>query len=215
MLDLQVIKIKDQAVIRRISLVSKEPKYVIRLTGGDFRTADKVEVNHTDITDFEVESAQNMLVTLPAAVAAELVTSVVVTSTRFTVTPYSKIELSFNKRGRVRGITKAIQQFVKLLLTTPGSDIFHKAQGAGLGRVVGARMGRKELEAQVGLLTDSINRTSKQMVTSQLRQFMPDDERLKKVTVLKVRFDPNQAEFSVRLVFETMAGREAITDLGL
>jgi hypothetical protein len=140
-----------------------------------------------------------------------------VLSNQFTLSPRSLVRFRIGKTpGKVRGILRLTQLFLKVLFTTPGSDIFHPNAGGGALQVVGSTYGQGEGEGVVTEFVIAINRTQRQLIAMQSRdQRAPRDERLMAANVLSTEFDKLQGGLYITVEIISQAGRRAITNVEL
>ena len=114
-----------------------------------------------------------------------------------------------NNLQTVKGPQKLVFQFVKLLMTTQGSDIFHPLEGGNLQKIPGTLVeldGAGSLGSQVLL---AINRTAAAIISGQVMSSLPPEERLAKASIGNISIDSNDpTNVSVSLRLENLA-REA------
>lgn len=111
----------------------------------------------------------------------------------------------------VAGAQKLVFQFVKLLLTTQGSDLFHQAEGGNLQTIPGSKLeldGTGSLAAQILL---AVNRTAAYMIGGQTLTSLPAAERLTKATIGSLIVDKNDpTSVTVSLRLENLAREAAV-----
>ena len=129
---------------------------------------------------------------IPTQQLGRAVTSVEVLSNILTVGPNSRLNFMLNRGGgRVTGIMRLVQLFTKVLLQTPGTDIFAQQSGGGLlskmGQQVSLQDGGKGV---IGDLVLCCAATVRQIVATQAQDpSIPPVERLLSATVQKAVFD--------------------------
>jgi len=96
------------------------------VSGTDFRAVDEVLINNQPVSDFVVVSKTKLLVTVPDTLQNDNLVSLVVLSRRLTVTARSLLRFRLGKKpGRVSGILRLVQLYLKVLFTTQGTDIWN------------------------------------------------------------------------------------------
>ena len=124
MVDLQVIEISDVLQVTRVTPANMTPRSVT-VQGRDFRTAKEIRINEMKAPAFTIVNNQVIVAQVPPALGDAAVRTVVVISYRFTSTEQSKIEFRIGDTPKaVAGIERLSQTFLKMLLQTPGSDVF-------------------------------------------------------------------------------------------
>lgn len=216
--DLQTCFPQESITLNDVRVVKYGGLWAVRVEGDDFRSVDEVVINDVASPDVIVLSKTLLTAQLPDLYQAmPEVRSVMVLSKQMTLSPRSLIRFRIGKSpGKVRGILRLVQLFLKVLFTSPGSDIFRPNSGGGLLRSVGMTFGQDEGDNLVSDIVIAINRTQRQLIASQSRdQRSPRDERLLSARVVSANFDKLQSAFYVRLELVSQAGRTAITNLEL
>lgn len=203
MKSLQVIQLADSLPVARITALSSEGPY--RLHGRDFRFVENVLFNGADAPTFVIESRTTILATLP--VPRSELREVMVLSSQVTMTERSLVRLQLGG-GVVEGITRLVQRFTKLLLQTPGSDIFSPEDGGGLRDLVGYAASVSGVSDLVARHNLAISRTREQIQRRQARsrQYIPAAERLVGAEVLSVDFDRDTGTLRSRVRLQSAAG---------
>ena len=190
----------------------------LEVIGEDFRSVDEVLINDMESPDVIILSKTRLLAQLPDALQRDpKLLSVTVLSRKLTITARSFIRFRISDTpGRVQGILRLMQLFLKVLFTTPGRDIFNRSSGGGalvnIGETVGANEGG-------GLVRDfivSVDNTSRQIVTTQARDArIPRDERLLSAVVLSAAYDRDQSAILAAVELTSQAGRAAVANVEL
>ena len=82
------------------------------------------------------------------------------------------------------GIDKVIQKVIKVLLTTPGSDIFNPELGAGLGTLVAKNFANHgEISSEV---ITAIKLAEESITKSEVRSDLKDSEKLLSIEILEI-----------------------------
>lgn len=210
--DFQVCFPQEAIKLNTIALTHVEGIAAITVVGEDFRAVDEVIINDIPSPDVVITSNTTLLAQLPDVLQrAPEVFSVTVLSNRFTITSRSLFRFRIGKRpGKVKGILRLLQLFIKVLLTSPGSDIFNPTAGGGVLSQVGSTFGK---DASTNMMTDfviAVTRAQRQIIAMQSReQRSPRSERLLSASVIGSQFDKLQGAFYVRIQIVNQAGQTA------
>jgi hypothetical protein len=191
------------------------PSTRISLTGRNFLSAEEVKLNG-NLVDFEVVGDRRIEIELPESMESEYIRTVTVLSSSFTGREASVMEFVAGSHLRkVTGLLKAMQQFIKVMMTSPGTDIFHKTYGGGLLSTLSTNLDYENSAPMIGQILASLSRTSKQIISSQASKRLPADEKLKSVVLLDLKLSKQDLSVDLVLGFETMAGIRAHATLGI
>ncbi len=216
--DLQACFPQESVTLNDVRVVKYGGLWVVRVEGDDFRAVDEVLINDTASPDVIVLSRTLLTAQLPDMYQTmPEVRSVMVLNKQLTLSPRSLIRFRIGKSpGKVRGILRLMQLFLKVLFTSPGSDIFRPNSGGGLLRSLGTTFGQDEGSNLVSDIVIAVNRTQRQIIAAQSRdQRSPRDERLLTARIISANFDKLQSAFYVKIELVSQAGRTAITNLEL
>jgi hypothetical protein len=208
--DFQVVFPQESVKLNAIRRAQLGGVQALRMEGQDFRAVDEVLINNIEAPEVIVLSPTELVAQLPDALQDNPdVNSVVVLSRRFTVSERSLFRFRIGERpGKVRGILRLLQLFIKMLLTTPGTDIFRPNAGGGVLSKVGATFGADE---ENNLVTDFV---VAQIIAMQSRDSRsPRDERLLSATVVGTQFDKLQGAMYVAIEVVSQAGQAAVANV--
>lgn len=181
---------------------------VLQLRGDDFSTTQRVKVNNTDVP-FSVISKNEIMCNLPDR--ASTIDSVDVITSSKTINRRTYFEYMVGEKpSAVTGMQKLIQQFVKLLMTSRGSDLLRPNTGADMQKFVGTNFASDNASPVVAQVTYKVVTCGMEMTLLQTAGGVPADERLSDVQVLGVTVDPEDPtimQLSLRL--NTFGGRSA------
>ena len=195
--DYQVLAFRDAARLTKIGLLT-EPVLALDILGSSFQDVSKVLINGVPSPEYIVFSLEHLVAQVPRSQIGATFLSVVVLSARELHTPISVIsfEAAIGNRA-AEGRVRLVQNFLALLFTTPGSNIFRPQDGGGLYSLAGKTMTAGELRAEASI---AIDRTRNQMIRAQAEDSrLSLDERLQAATLLGVDFSPQTATLSLRL----------------
>lgn len=191
-IDLQVIYPQNAIKLTKVRLLAGYTPASVLVEGDDFRSVDEVWINEAQAPNWTVLNPVTLVAQIPEMQAGRVLTSVEVLSNRLTVGPESLLKFRIGRGGgRVSGIMRLVQLYVKVLLTTPGTDIFSPQSGGGLltkvGQQVSLHDGGKEV---IGDLVMCCGAASKQIISTQAKDpSIPPVERLLSANVENAVFD--------------------------
>ncbi len=208
--DFQLVFPRNAVRLTSVTRTTLSGAPALNVVGDDFRSVDEVLVNGRASPDYRVQTATRLVAALPEGVALRDVESVSVTSRELTMTPRSILAFRVGLvPTKTTGILRLVQLFVKVLFTTPGTDIFNKSLGGGALRAIGSRSGgRQEVNAVVNDFVVAVGNTKRQIVAIQSRQpRLPPDERLLEAKVVSARFSPEQEALLASVELTSQAGQ--------
>lgn len=202
--DFQVVypqQVIPLTAVRELSLY--EPR-ALDIRGTDFGAVDEVEINDHASPNWTVIGRQRILAQVPTVEAAKEIYSVSVISNRLTFTKESVLKFRVGTTpGRVTGMMRLIQLFVKILLTTPGTDIWAPRLGGGMLDKIGGHSNKDEGKGLVGDVAISVDTTTKQILSLQAQEGnLPPTERLLTAGVSSARYD--RGDLSLRVTIDLL-----------
>ena len=219
--DFQVVFPQESIRLNTIRLSPRSPLGIPRsldVHGTDFRSVDQVLINDIPSPDLIILSKHRLIAQLPNTLQkVPNIISVSVLSRQLTVTSRSLIRFRISDSpGRVQGILRLIQLFLKILLTTPGSDIFNRRTGGGALANIGETFGADEGGGIISDFIISVDTTARQIVSSQGRDpRLPRDERLLSARVTSAGFNRELGAIIATVELTSQAGRAALANLEL
>lgn len=212
--DLQVVFPQEAIILNNVRVLPGPPA-VIDVLGADFRSVEEVLINRIKSPDVVVLSKTRLVAQIPDPVLDHRVMSVSVLSRRLTLSTRSLLRFRIgNSPGKVTGIQRLIQKFLRVLLQTPGSDIFNPQLGGGALRNVGATFGVEEGEDIINNMIVAVDTTVRQLRAIQSRNpSIPLDERLSSARILRSGFNREDGAVDVVVEVNSMAGRSAVANL--
>lgn len=208
---IQVVRLLDAVPVTSIArAVGVTPPSLI-ITGDDFRNVEGVILNGFDCPEFAVLSQKRLIAEVPQALYLASITDVLVLSYNLTLTEQSLVEFSVGRRVRsAQGVLRLMQVFLRQLLRTPGSNVFHKRSGGGLLRKVGTLLTR-ESAADIQI---AIDRTRQYVMSVQAASpEIPPSERLLSAEVAGIRTDPESTSASVTIILTSHTGARSAATL--
>lgn len=216
-LDVQIVFPQEAVQLTRVQVIPGLVPRTLDVLGADFRSVDEVLINQIPSPDVVILSKTRLLAQVPDQIRLDRVVTVSVLSRKLTVTEKSFLRFRIGKApGKVSGILRLLQLFLKILFTTPGSDIFNqKTGGAGL-RNIGQTFGADEGGGIVSDFVVAIANTSRQIIAIQGRDpSLPRDERLLAAKILTAGFNRSEGALVVSVEVTSQAGRAATANVEL
>jgi len=174
------------------------------LTGEDFSNVAEIRVNETSV-QFIVLDKTSLICKLPDNIETIESISAFSTMPLFDGASSFTYMLGASPAG-VTGTRKMVQQFVKLLWTTRGSDTFNSALGGNLQKFIGSPTDPTGTDVLIRLITD-IQKCASSMTAAQLSSTLPQDEVLAAAEIESFSInpdDPTVIELSLNL--RTLSG---------
>lgn len=214
MIDLQVIKVRDVLSVIKVTLAAMTPRTLL-LEGKDFSCAEEVYVNEIRSPSVVIVDDRNLLTQVPDSELNTPIRSVSVISSKLTRNNRSKIDFKIgNISSRASGIERLVQMFLKIMMQTPGTDIFVPASGGGLLRAVGKTAGKND---QANIVADFHNAVS--MARQQIMRMQANSppttlsERLLYARPLDVKFVTQELALVGKIDIANQAGKSAVVGL--
>ena len=219
--DLQIVFPQEVVRLNQIRFTPGGPlglPKALDIIGDDFRSVDEVLINEIASPDVLVLSKNRLIAQLPDSLQkSPNIVGVTVTSRNLTVTSRSIIKFRVSDQpGRVSGILRLLQVFLKTLFTAPGSDIWSRKTGGGGLKRIGQTFGADEGGSIISDFVISVANTSRQIVSIQGRDSsLPRDERLLSAKVRTATFNRELGAVLTSVELTSQAGRAATANLEL
>lgn len=213
MSDVQVVKFLDQVATTGFSEVGGLPRR-LRVDGADFAQVEQVFLNGELSPFFEVKSSKRLLADIPLLVGDTVVTDVMVLSAGATLTTRSLLEMSIgSKVSSVSGIQKLLQTFMRLLLRTPGTNVFSPRTGGGIGRLIGKNYTAEATRLRSDAVA-AVDHVRRQIITVQAtEQGLPLSERLLSAAAKGVALSAGQGTLSLSVEVVSQSGLRGLATL--
>ena len=213
MSDYQVIVYRDSSPISSVGLLDQAPIPTLDVRGNGFSEATVVQVNSKASPEFIVLSPSRLLAQVPTSEIGKRLSSLVVLSATSQQTRNSSIEFTASAgRFVAEGRVKLVQTFLKILLTTPGTDIFYPWLGGGLQSIIGVASTETSVRARA---SRSIRETMTQMTRIQATSTAPKAEKLASARLQTLTYSQANAELALKVSLTSQEGRTAEAGLSL
>lgn len=211
MKEIQLIRLLDAVDIREVTAaVGVSPRSVI-IRGRDFRSVEQVLLNGFVAPEFVVYSSSELVAQVPAELALASITDVLVLSQNLTFTERSLVEFTFGTRPKTaEGTIRLMQTFLRILLRTPGSNLFHRNTGGGLNASVGGNLTPRNA-ADIHI---AVGAARQQIIGAQAAQpELPASERLIGAEVVNISGNPRDTAIYATIVITSASGQRNGTTL--
>lgn len=216
-MDLQFVVFQDALRLTGVREIPGLEPRSLQILGKDFHHAVEVQINEIKSPSYVVANSRTIIAQVPNGQEKSTVRSVSVLSSDFTATFRSKIQFRIGDDPKMAsGLRSMMQTFLKVLLTTPGTDSFAQRIGGNALKNLGSSFDISQTSNVVSDFTIAVSRASSQIRTMQARQTrLDDDERLLAANVLHVRFEPATTSLVARVELIPQSGKRAVVNLEL
>lgn len=220
-MDIRIIEAVDILPVTKVDATSIIP-LVLVVTGRGFSRAQKAYVNGIsldvlsagDTTSFGMQVLSDTQVRLrpPESLWGAVLHSVtIVGESIVSLRETTDVTFVFRAFRPVSGISKAFQQFLKLLLTSPGTDLFNPDSGGGLGRPAGVLIKPENEQGMATRVHVAVKKCVQDMRRAQQGIQISPEEKLLDVKVLGVFFNQANLELQIRMEFQTQSGAALVS----
>jgi hypothetical protein len=187
----------------------------LQVVGQDFSSVDQVLINDLVSPSVVILSKTKLLAQVPDALTLTLITSVTVTSNNLTVSARSLIKFQIGSpASKVSGILRLLQIFLKILLTTPGRDIFAPRVGGNGLKDVGLTFGEDEGGNIISDFIVSVTTTQRQILAIQSKNpTLASSERLMSASVTAATYSSTESALIVSVQVTSQAGQSATANV--
>jgi phage baseplate assembly protein W len=185
------------------------------IRGTGFEDVANVVINGYRSPNFIVESSRRIFAGVPSAVRGEPVSDIQVLLLAAAAGQESAVVLDVGGgNGYVSGTAKLLQTVIKVLLTTPGSDIFNPQLGGGLRSVIGTNF--NDATSAEMRVRQAISDTENQLqVLHSGTTNLPISEKLRSISVLSVEFSIESSALYARIAVTSQDGNRVSSGVTL
>lgn len=211
-LDMQVVHFYDS--LRVVSAVPVRdffpPSFDIR--GSSFSSATKVLMNGYEAPDFVVINDKKIVAQIPRQVYTDIVRDISVLSNFFTGTRASLVKFEVNANMRKSsGILYMMQMFVKILLTTRGTDIWNRSLGGSIRDYIGATINPSNTGSLVSGAMMAVANAETQLKRLQIKTpSLTSNERLSSAEVMNVVYNGEKSALEIMVRLNAVSGLRAL-----
>lgn len=213
-LDLQVAYPQEIVPLDSVDRVPGSVPENLVVQGKDFRYVEEVQVNDSP-AKFVTVSKTRMIVEVPEVLGVQELNTVTVLRRVLTITPNSRLRFRLRRNpSGVRGFLYLVQLFTKLLLTTPGRDIFSPRRGGGAQGFVGRTFSKLDSSAIVSDFVLAVDQVARQVQAAQAgRRNLSPDEILVAANVQQGTFDNSTGILTIAFELIPQSGRPGLVNL--
>ena len=217
-IDLQVTYPQTAINVSRIRLLTGYTPDSVYVEGDDFSSVDEVLINDEQAPNWTVLAPTVLVAQIPYTQVARGVVTIDVMSNTLTVGPESLLRFRLGQKPRkCSGIMRLVQLFVKVLLTTPGTDIYAPTMGGGLTSKIGQNVSLQD--GGKGVISDlilSVDSTTSQIIATQSKNSsIPPMERLLAAAVDKTSYDKESLGVTGTVRLLNHSGQQGYANLTL
>lgn len=216
-MDLQFVQFSDSLRLTGAREIPDFEPRSLQINGPDFRSAIEVIINDVTSPGFVVANKQTIIAQVPPTQIRSTISSISILSSEFTATFQSRLRFRLGPSPTTAtGLKAMMQTFLKVLLTTAGSDAFVKSVGGSALKNVGKNFDIGQSSSLVSDFAIAVRRTEQQIRSFQSYQpRLKDDERLLSANLLNAKFDVNTLTLVARVELISQSGIRAIANLEL
>jgi hypothetical protein len=210
-MDLRIATAQSTSVLRKLGYADAAATSIV-VQGVDFIDVVSVEINGTRSTAFVVLSPTRLTAAIPAQHLGKAIQSVVVYRGVETVAgTESAVRFDLASPGMASDGALLVQRFLKILLTSQGSDAFRPDLGTQLRSLVGSTLPAATLRARATFAVDRASQLLRKEQT--LRPVSNPAEMLKSATLLSAVFSPETSTLDLRVRINSMDGSSMETGM--
>jgi len=213
MIGIQIVRLLDVLPTASFSNAPGVVPRSIVVRGQDFRNVESVLINGFTSPEFVVYSPTQLIAQVPEGLEDAILTGVTVLSASLTFTERSLVEFTLGLRPKkVSGVLRLIQVYLRQLLRTPGTNVFHPRSGGGMIKRVGG-VTSQQAAADVAIAVA----TARQYVINAQTQDrnIPPSERLLSADIQALTADPRNTSIYVTLLLTNHSGQVGAATLTL
>lgn len=212
-MDYGIVRFQDHLNVGAARLVNLNPR-IIEIHGEDFSTAQRVDVNGETCPRMEVISRGAILAELPVGVGDSVYDISVVSSGPTQTTSTTSVSLgALTRPATVSGISALVQRVLKVLLTTPGTDVIGGGDGGGILSLIGSLSPDRGTAAAD--ISNSVKRVAEYMFSDPSVRSLPRSEQLGELNLLSVDWDRTSQRVSIQLEIMNVLGEKSVSQLGV
>jgi len=215
--DFQVVFAQELIKLTSIQEIQGFTPRTLDILGEDFRAVDEVLVNGLPSPEVVIVSRRRMMAQVPRQLGLSQVSTVSVISNKLAITEKSVLRFRLGKTpSKVTGTLRLVQIFLKVLFTTPGSDIFAPRIGAAALKNLGLTFGVSQGTNVVSDFIVAVGTAQRQILAIQARDpTIPLDERLLTAKVTTAGYNVQESALHVSVEVTSQTGRAALANVAV
>jgi hypothetical protein len=215
--DFQVVFAQELIELTSVQEIQGFTPRTLDVLGKDFRAVDEVTVNGLPSPEVVIVSRRRLMAQVPRQLGLSPVSGVSVLSNKLAITEKSVLRFRLGQTtSKVTGILRLVQIFLKVLFTTPGSDIFAPRIGAGALKNLGLTFGVSQGTNVVSDFIVAVGTAQRQILAIQARDpTIPLDERLLTAKVTTAGYNVQESALHVSVEVTSQTGRAALANVAV
>ena len=211
--DLLVMRLMYEVPVTGMEYMSGTPPHM-RLVGPDFRSVTKVLINGYEAPEIIIPTNTVVVAQLPEQAYEDRLRSLHVLSTGYLEGRSKALtRWDFGKKSKsVSGLQKLVQNYIRLLLKTPGSDIWDMESGGGLMSLIGTTTDADRKIISTAVMKAVINAEA-QMKRMQAGRDIHPEETLLTAMLLGLSFSSEKTMVGVNVRLSNAAGRQGVASV--
>jgi hypothetical protein len=181
----------------------------VRIQGRDYKAVEVVNINGVPSPEFIVVNERNIIAQVPAQLELAALQSVSVLGSSLSFGEQSLVDFTFGKRAKIaRGKARMVQVFLRMLMRTPGTNLFNKESGGGILSIMGSNF--LDHGSLAGAVSTAVGRAQRSVIRAQTSdRGIPTSERLLSAKLLSVDADQTEFNISARVLLTAHDGAES------
>lgn len=209
MVDLRIASVRRILTIIRVAYVER-PVPALSVEGVQLHYATQFLINDRP-AEFFILSPQQALVQIPTSIVGKPVTRVLALTDVPALNQPNDVSFGIGASFRfVTGWDATIQLFMKIALTSPGTNRFRLSSGGGLQDVLSFDINEDNKKAIQAAAVESIVRAREEVVALQNQnRRLTNDERLASAEVTSIGVNTDSTSIPIVTVLQSVSGRRA------
>lgn len=108
---------------------------------------------------------------------------------------------------KATGLSKIVQQVVKVLLTTPGTDLWNPGMGGGLTKIISRSTSYENIGTINGQIAVAVMNTERFLLDEQIGLEIDDDSKLKSIKLVSITYDRGLDRWNIALSLKNVSGK--------
>lgn len=214
MRDLRVVQARATLRVTSVAPIRNFAPASVVVLGQDFLHAEEVLYNGTQVPEFLIASETRLIARIPEGQIGRALIDIKVLASVPVTNQDAFLDLGLKAPVRTSsGIDRLVQNFLLVLMTTPGSDIFDQDSGGGAQAILGRPTSAGGQSAMADL-TVAVDRTRQQVLAAQSKNpKIPLSERLASATITSLSYDDNTTTLSAMIDLRSAAGDSALVNV--
>jgi len=206
--DIQVVRLLDVLDVNTIEEAPGVTPRSIIVSGKDFGNVEQVLLNGTPSPEFVVFQPNKLIAQVPDIAVEQVIRDVTILSGALTLTERSIVEFTMGTTPKkTSGILRLMQTFIRLLLRTPGTNVYNRSLGGGLLGKVGTVLAAGNRNRASADASVAVTRTRQQIINTQTPdRSIPPSERLMGADLTALTVDAENGQLLLTVLLTNHSG---------